>query len=100
MTGRENSCNVMLLAENACSELWEWLVFGYKETLKFYQGCIRITESVLINSMGAASHRPQQTSNRVTVEQPEITQQHCGGIKHVNVISTPLEEYNLWSIRD
>ncbi|PLW27034.1 hypothetical protein PCANC_27772 [Puccinia coronata f. sp. avenae] len=40
----------------------------------------------------------QQTSNRVTVEQTEITQQDFGGIKHVNVIGTPLEEYNLWSI--
>jgi hypothetical protein len=53
-----------------------------------------------INLMGAASHRPQQTSNQVTVEQPEITQQDFGGIKHVKVICTLLEEYNLWSIRN
>ena len=98
MTGRENSCNVMMSAENTCSELWEWYVFGDEETLKFYQGCVRIKESMLINLMGAASHRTQQTSNRVTVEQTEITQQEFGGIKHVNVIGTPLEEYNLWSI--
>ncbi|PLW28527.1 hypothetical protein PCANC_21931 [Puccinia coronata f. sp. avenae] len=48
----------------------------------------------------AQRKRPQQTSNQVTVEQPEITQQDFGGIKNVNVIGTPLEEYNLWSIRN